>query len=99
LAPLIEIKINGTKKSLLSPTTLIKNKLNKRKRLLCANAPSIMLINKEIRGYFQRIMINKVKEAAMGNEANLWKAVKMAKDQMWNKSQKVNISWVAHCCG
>ena len=89
LAPLIKIKINGTKKSLFSPTTIIKTKLNKRKRLLkldrlrnnCANAPSIKLLNKEIRGYFQSIKTNRVKEAAMGNKANLWKAVKMAKDQ------------------
>ena len=66
----------------------IKNKLNKRKRLLKFNKdhntlskyPEIKTLNKEISAHFRSLRIGNVKRTALGVNGNIWKAVKVAKD-------------------
>ena len=65
--------------------TCIKQKLNKRNRLLKhktdpRNLPQIKSLSKEIKDYFLGRKTSKVKMAAAGPKPDIWKAVKVAKD-------------------
>ena len=92
LAPLFTqiVKINNKKK--VVPRN-IKQKINKRKRLVRANlrnsspasSSEIRLLNGEIKSYFAGIKIGNVRSAASGGGANLWKAVKLAKNLVANE--------------
>ena len=44
------------------------------------NSSEISILNSEIKSYFEGIKIGNVRRAASGNGANLWKAVKLAKN-------------------
>ena len=87
IAPLIPVKLNFVCKESKISNSIVQ-KINKRKRLLKSdkksnstrNAPSIKLLNKDIRDYFYGIKLGRVKQAAMGPKVNLWKAVKLAKN-------------------
>ena len=62
--------------------------LNTRKRLIRynrvyntnVNTPAVKILNKEIGTHFWILKIGYVKRAAMGNNGNIWKAVKFAKN-------------------
>ena len=70
----------------------IKLKINKRKRLLKSdkfhnsilNSTEIKVLTKEIKDYFVGIKIGNIRKASMGVNANLWKAVKLAKNLTTN---------------
>ena len=76
------------KRKTFHSSNVIKSKLNKRKRLLRqdklnnghANAIAIRSLNTEIRSHFKNCKIKSVKQAALGNGGNIWKAVKAAKN-------------------
>ena len=86
-APLELTTKSFVKKSLLS-SKVIKNKINKRKRLLRFNQihnstvhfAEIKSLNTEITLHFRSLKNSNVRRAAMGNKGNLWKAVKVARD-------------------
>ncbi len=77
-------EVKNSKK--LSPC--IKNKVNKRKRLLRLNRinnsvnklPEIRALNREIKAFFLGEKISNVRRAGLGVKGNLWKAVKAAKN-------------------
>ena len=87
ISPLKPVKLNFVYKG-SKISNSITQKINKRKRLLksdkksnsTSNAPTIKLLNRDIRDYFHGIKLGRVKQAAMGPKVNLWKAVKLAKD-------------------
>ena len=66
----------------------IRNKINKRKRLLrldklnknLLHMPTIKSLTKEIKLYFSNKLLANVKRAATGPKGNLWRAVKKAKN-------------------
>ena len=67
--------------------------MNIRKRLIridvtngnSCNIKEIRLLNPEIKNYFSSIKIGNVRRAALGGGANLWKAVKLAKNLVTNE--------------
>ena len=71
----------------LSTPVLIKNKMNKRKRLLqldkarnCVHhRAEIKVLNSEINEFFAKKRVDKVRSHAKGQKQNLWKAVKVAR--------------------
>ena len=71
----------------ISTPVLIKNKMNKRKRLLqldkarnCVHHQAeIKVLNSEINEFFAKKRVDKVKSHAKGQKQNLWKAVKVAR--------------------
>ena len=77
------------KKSPSSIPSHVKNAMNKRKRFLhldrirsnAVNASHIKILNKEINSHFNGVKTEAVRKAAMGGKVNLWKAVKVAKNQ------------------
>ena len=84
MAPIKSFKVNVTAKLDTVPVS-IKQKMNKRKRLLKStnytqNTSLIRTLNNEIKRYFYGRKVNNVKKAAAGNKTNLWKAVKVAKN-------------------
>ena len=88
VVPLVELDLgNKSVKPKIIPST-IKNKINLRKRLLRddrlhgsnTNRPRIKEISNEVAAYFKGIRVSSVKRAAAGGGANLWKAVKLAKN-------------------
>ena len=66
----------------------IKNKLNKRKRLLRqskqnndnVNFTEIRTLNKEIKDYFEGVKVSSIRRVGLGTGADLWKAVRIAKN-------------------
>ena len=63
----------------------IKNKINKRNRLLkkrddTSHLPQLKSLSKEIKEFFCSKKISKVKKASLGPKTNIWRAVKAAKD-------------------
>ena len=63
----------------------IKNKINKRNRLLkkrddTSHLPQLKSLSKEIKEFFRSKKISKVKKASLGPKTNIWRAVKAAKD-------------------
>ena len=66
----------------------IKNLMNKRKRLLkndrrlgsSSNSVQIKNIGRQVAAYFNESRVSKVRQAAVGGGANLWRAVKLAKN-------------------
>ena len=68
--------------------TLVKNKLNKRKRLLRqskqnndnVNFTEIRTLNKEIKDYFEGVKVSSIRRVGLGTGADLWKAVRIAKN-------------------
>ena len=70
----------------------IKHKINRRKKLIrsvrsvnsVTNSSEIRILNKEIRDYFVGVKISNIKRAGLGVGANLWKAVKLAKNLTTN---------------
>ena len=86
-APLVDAKQNAAGRGSKIPSS-IKNKLNKRKRLIhldrmrssSTNEPHIKILNKEISRYFHAAKANRVRGSAMGSKTNLWKVVKVARD-------------------
>ena len=83
IAPLKSFTLNGNKSGSLPRS--VKNKINKRNRLLksnntTVNVPTIRNLNREIKDYFVSRKVSKVKKASRGHKTNIWKAVKVAKD-------------------
>ena len=86
-APLVDVKLNKNQTVTKVPSS-IKNKLNLRKRLLKierlrssnVNMPRIRSLNVELKRFFSGARATGVRRAAMGNNVNLWKAVKVAKN-------------------
>ena len=89
VAPLVEQCLPRVAKP-CQPTSMIKRKINKRKRLLRASrldhtgahAAEIKLLNKEIRSHFSGRSRGKIRSIATSGNGNLglWKAVKVAKN-------------------
>jgi hypothetical protein len=84
LAPVKMFPINPPNNSLKVPRS-IKQKLNKRNRLLKLrfdprHIPQIRSLSNDIKEYFHRKKVSKVKKATLGPKTNIWKAVKVAKD-------------------
>ena len=71
----------------------VQHKMNRRKRLIrtdsrnnnSCNINEIWLLNSEIKSYFASIKIGNIRRAACGSSANLWKAVKLAKNLVTNE--------------
>ena len=86
--PLVSVNLN-LKKSPSSIPSHVKNAMNKRKQFLhldrirsnAVNASHIKILNKEISSHFNGVKTEAVRKAAMGGKVNLWKAVKVAKNQ------------------
>ena len=87
-APMVNFVNTTPKRKSFYSSNVIKCKLRKRKRLLRqdklnnghANAIAIRSLNTEIRSHFKNCKISSVKQAALGNGGNIWKAVKAAKN-------------------
>ena len=86
VAPLVDFHSNPSCKK-VAPRS-IKNMINKRKRLLrhnqlnnsISNYAEIRTLNKEIKEYFVGLKVSSIRRVGLGNGANLWKAVKLAKN-------------------
>ena len=85
IAPIGSPQVNKLKPQVHHVT---KKLLNRRKRFIQIdkirgnniNAPKIKVLNLEIRQHFATQLKSRVRSAASGNNANLWRAVKMSKE-------------------
>ena len=95
LVPLKSIDLNANSKLKTVPS-LVKNKMNMRKRLLklekmrCTTefAPRIKLLTKSIVEHFANDKAIRVRSAAMGAKVNLWRAVNLARNVNCNAIPK-----------
>ena len=92
LAPLFIFSVKLKSNKNVVPRN-VKQKMKRRKRLIKADLRSVSpynssekkLLNSEIKSYFASVKIGNVRRTATGGSANLWKAVKLAKNLVTNE--------------
>ena len=53
---------------------------HEKKVIICSNSAQIKNIGRQVAAYFNEARVSKVRRAAVGGGANLWRAVKLAKN-------------------
>ena len=61
------------------------------------NLSSILMVKRQVAAYFNEARVSKVRRAAVGGGANLWRAVKLAKN-LNSDNIPLNLTLINHAC-